>query len=227
MRVAAIVPAAGKGLRFKTRRPKAFSMLEGKPLLAHTLSRLARAYPFSEIIVAVSADARQEAERLIAGHRIPRARVVAGGSTRAESVLRALEAVSPASEWVLVHDAARPLVSKRLVSRLLGEVKKTGAAIAALPVTSTVKRANADLTIRSTEDRSRLYLAQTPQVFKKRLLFERYQAMGAEAFKATDEAALFDGSRVRVLLVEGEARNLKITVPEDAGLFKFYLKAER
>ena len=151
-------------------------------------------------------------------------RVVEGGRTRAESVRNGVLSVSENCQWVLVHDAARPLVDKNLIRRLIHSAKKTGAAILAAPVTSTVKRVDTrHKTILGTEDRGSLVLAQTPQIFKKDLLMRRYQALGPKALLATDEAALFDGSGIKVNIVHGDERNVKITTSQDLELFKFYM----
>ena len=225
MRVAAIVPAAGKGRRLKTRQPKPFVPVLGSPLLIHTLRNLKKAFSFSEIILAANPAALKAIRRLLARHKIKGVRIVRGGKTRAESVRNALWNVSPACDWVLVHDAARPLVSRALVGRLLKRVRRSGAVISAVPVSSTVKKTDAaQKFILRTQDRKTLYLAQTPQVFRKDLLVGRYKRLGRRAFQATDEAALFDGSGVRVKIAEGEARNIKVTTLEDIELMKFYLK---
>jgi 2-C-methyl-D-erythritol 4-phosphate cytidylyltransferase len=200
--------------------PKPFVRLFGKPLLLHTLESLSSAYPFTEILVAVEPGREAAARRLLG--RLRRVRVVAGGRTRAESVRNAVSQASARCDWVLIHDAARPFVTGPLVRRVLQAARASGAALCALPVTATVKRAGADLSVRRTEDRRTLYLAQTPQVFRRRLLAGRFRSAGRSASKATDEAALFDGSRVRVRLVPGESRNIKITTPEDLELFGFY-----
>jgi 2-C-methyl-D-erythritol 4-phosphate cytidylyltransferase len=143
-------------------------------------------------------------------------------------VRRGLRALSKDSEWVLVHDAARPLVSRAVVRRTLKAARSSGVALCALPVTATVKRLYSERpVVRGTEDRRVFYLAQTPQVFRRSLLLSRYRALGRRALSATDEAALFDRSRVRVRVAAGETRNIKVTTREDLKLIKFYLKGRR
>jgi len=225
IRVAAIVPAAGKGRRFKSKTRKLLVPVAGKPLLAHTLINLKKSFPFTEIILAVDPLQKENIGRLLKKYGLRGIKVVGGGKTRSQSVLNGLSGISKECDWALVHDAARPFVDRGLVRRLLEGAKKTGAAICALPVTATVKAINIrNQMIIRTEDRDRLYLAQTPQVFKKDLLLRRYQALGRKAFRATDEAALFDRSDVRVKVIEGEAKNIKITTSQDLELMKFYLK---
>ena len=225
MKIAAIVPAAGHGRRLKTKTFKPFIRILGKPLLVHTLESLKKSFDFTEIIVAAAPAKLDETLALLRQHQFRGVRVVLGGRNRSGSVRNALLNVSGDCDWVLVHDAARPFVDGVLVRRLLNAARATGAAIAATPVTATVKRSNTRKdVIFKTEDREHLFLAQTPQLFRKGLLVKRYRELGAKAFLCTDEAALFDRSRVRVKLVPGDPKNIKITGPEDIKLFKFYSK---
>jgi 2-C-methyl-D-erythritol 4-phosphate cytidylyltransferase len=224
--VAAIVPAAGQGRRFKTKRSKLLVPIGGKPLLAHTLSNLRRSYPFKEIIILTKKDDVSRLRSLLSRYGLSGVRVEEGGRTRAESVRCGVRAMKSAARWVLVHDAARPLVSKKLVRRTLDAARATGAALCAMPATATVKRTAGKVpTVVATEDRSALWLAQTPQVFRRSALEARYLALGRKALQATDEAALFDGSRTRVRVVEGELSNIKVTTPGDLAWLRFHGKA--
>ena len=228
MNVAAIVAAAGAGKRLKAGKPKPFIRVMGKPLLAHTLSHLERSFRFSEILVAVHPRRIREAEALARRYSLENVRFVAGGKTRAQSVRSAVLASSPESRWVLIHDAARPMVRGALVRGLLRAAGKTGAAICAIPATATVKKVDVRRGIAlSTEDRRSLWLAQTPQVFKKALLLDRYEKLGEKASRCTDEAALFDGSSVKVRVVLGDPSNIKVTTPEDLEWFKVYASRHR
>ena len=167
---------------------------------------------------------RARARKMLDRHGLTHVRVEAGGATRADSVRRGLLSLRGEPEWVLVHDAARPLVTQAVVRRVLSGAKDSGAALCVVPVTATVKRLNADRRSASgTEDRNTLCLAQTPQVFRRKLLLSRYQRLGRRALSATDEAALFDKSSVSVRVVEGDIRNLKVTMPDDMELLKYYL----
>lgn len=212
---AAVVPAAGAGRRFGSRVPKAFAKLGGEVLVVSTLKNLKRCGRFREIVLAVSPEWISAARNILKRSGLGSAKVVAGGRTRAESVRNGVLACDASVEWVYVHDAARPLVAKALVSRLTRGARRTGACIPALPATATVKSARPDGTVLRTVDRERLFLAQTPQVFRRKLLVSRYKALGRKAFRATDEAALFDGTPVRVQIVPGDPKNIKITTPED------------
>lgn len=222
MKVAAVIPAAGRGKRLGAGLPKAFVRVLGKPLLAHTLENLNRSYPFTEIILAVDSALLEKTRLLLKKYGFgKRLRLVAGGATRAESVQKAASSVSPKCDWVLVHDAARPLVDSALVRRTLAAARRSGVALAAMLSTATVKQARGGTV--TTLDRRGIHLAQTPQVFKKKLLLDRYRKLGKKALMVTDEAALFDGTG-RVSLVVGDEKNIKITTPADLELFKFYLR---
>ena len=219
-----MVPAAGKGKRLGTRVPKPYLRVLGKPLFIHTLRALQKAYPFREIVLVVDASRTARARSELVRYGLRKVRLARGGATRAESVRNGLLALRPGTQLVAVHDAARPLVSPVVMRRTITAAKKAGAAICVLPVSSTVKRLDPRTgAVRSTEDRRGLVLAQTPQVFDKTLLFSRYRALGRKAFRATDEAALFDGTRVRVRAVPGDERNLKVTTRADLERMKRYL----
>ena len=226
MKVAAIVPAAGRGRRFRGKTPKLFVSLRGKPVLVHTLERLVRSFRFEEVLVMTASADIKKTEKLLKRFRLAGPwRVSVGGRTRAESVKRGFEQVSKKSDWVLIHDGARPCIGKALVLRTLTAAKATGAALCAMPATATVKKVDVRRgVVLGTEDRRSLYLAQTPQVFRKDLLSSRYRALGRKALEATDEAALFDGSRIAVRVIEGDARNIKVTTVEDGELLKQTLK---
>lgn len=225
--VAAVVPAAGSGKRLGARVPKAFVPVFGIPLFVHTLRALFKAYPFVQTVLVVGNSRVKTAESAVRRLGLGRVQVVRGGATRAESVRRGLLALDRKVSLVAVHDAARPLVSAGVVRRTLAAAARSGAAICALPVSSTVKRVNTDsMTVLGTEDRGRLYLAQTPQVFDKALLLSRYRHLGKKARHATDEAALFDGSSVRVRVVDGDEMNLKVTTPNDLQRFKSLVRAK-
>lgn len=227
-RVAAVIPAAGAGKRLGTKRAKPLVWVGGKPLFIHTLEALQTSFRFSDILLVVAAREEKRIKSLLIRHGFKNVRVVRGGSTRAESVRNGVMALSKNTDWVLIHDAARPLVTKVLVNRVLRDLARSQAVIPVLPVNATVKKMSLKgKTILGTEDRRELFLAQTPQVFRKGLLVNRYRQLGDKALLATDEAALFDGSRTRVKAVLGDPRNIKITTKDDLELAEFYLRFDR
>lgn len=221
MCVALIIPAAGLGRRLKRAGPKALVRLGSETLLSRTLKALTSVADFEQVIVAADRRSMRAVTAALKRCRAKNAQVVEGGGTRAESVRNALKFVD--APYVAVHDAARPLVDAKTVLGVLKAMRRFGGAIAAVPVVATIKRLKADRsTIRNTEDRSMLMLAQTPQAFRTQWLRQRYRALGKKALKATDEAQLFDGTRRRIKVVPGSTRNLKITTPEDLRLARFW-----
>lgn len=142
-------------------------------------------------------------------------RVVAGGATRTESVRLGIQEASPESDLVVVHDGARPLVTPELVARCLAAAAVHGAVVAALPATDTVKQADGEGVVTATLDRSQLWLAQTPQVFRRRLLEAALEAAAAQGASGTDDASLVERLGHPVHLVPGDPDNLKVTWPED------------
>lgn len=212
-RVGAIVAAGGSGQRAGL--AKQWLELGGEAVLRRSARLLADCPLVDELVLVVPAGEEPRAAEALAGLAKP-GRAVAGGPARADSVRNGLAALSGCGV-VLVHDAARPFATSALVA-LVGEAAaRDGAALAAVQVTDTVKRAGTGEPPRvaATLDRRELWLAQTPQGFRRDLLLRAYQAAGAEASTATDECALVERLGAPVTLVPGEPGNFKITSPED------------
>lgn len=216
MRVAAIIVAAGRGERAGEGPPKQFRPLGGEPVLRRSL-RLFAAHEAVEAVQPVIDPAFEPQYRQAAAGLDKLLSPVPGGATRQQSVragLSALEKSSP--DIVLVHDAARPLASPALVDRALTAVKKTGAAIPALPLADTIKRVDASGRVLETLDRSELRAIQTPQVFTFKPLLEAHRkAVEAGRSDFTDDAALAEWAGIEVTTFAGEAGNLKLTTSED------------
>jgi 2-C-methyl-D-erythritol 4-phosphate cytidylyltransferase len=226
MNVAALVLAAGRGERLGLRMPKAFVPLAGRPLLLHALAAMA-AVPAIERVVPVIARADLERwERLaseLAG--IPKlAPPVFGGAERQDSVRAGLGALCPETQWVAVHDAARPFVRPLAVARVLEAARASGAAILAVPVSDTIKRVRAGRVV-ETPPRAECWAAQTPQVFRVELLREALAKASAEGRTATDDAQLVEWLGVAVAVVEGDPDNCKLTRPEDLAAAERWLLA--
>ena len=202
--VAALIPAAGSGLRLGL-GPKAFVRLGSRTMLQHTAAALAA--HVHELVVAVPGEVLSRA-----AEQVPRARFVAGGATRQQTVHLLLEATE--AEIVLIHDVARPFLPAAIVSRIIAAVRTTGAA--------TVARRPADSLIHAisqrTCDRSSLLLIQTPQGFQRDLLLQAHRAARRSGFEATDDAALVRWSGHAVTVVEGSPWLFKVTGPEDLEL---------
>ena len=173
---------------------------------------------FDQIIVVVPAEKISQTRRLLQEYNLdsPLVTVIGGGSRRQDSVYAGLEATHPDTAIVLVHDGARPLLSEALIKRCYAQVLESGAAIAAVPVKDTLKRAGSDLRITATVDRKSLWQAQTPQGARRELLLSAFAANKNE--DVTDEASLLERAGIPVQLVFGEENNIKITRPEDLEL---------
>ncbi len=227
MRVAALALGAGRGERLGLDAPKAFVPLAGRPLLAHALEALC-ACDAIERVVPVVPEALREGllERLgpLAGHA-KLAPAVAGGTERQGSVQAGLDALPEGFEWVAVHDAARPLVRPAAISRVVAAACEHGAALLAVPAADTIKRVQGGV-VRETPPRAECFVAQTPQVFRVDWLREGLEKAASEGRVATDCSQLVEALGVRVVVVEGDPDNRKITDAADL-LLAERLLAER
>ena len=225
--VVAIVPAGGAGARMGGTRPKQYLTLGGAPILVHTLRALARCRSLDGLVVAAPIDRVQATRALLARFRVPRVlAVVAGGEERQDSVRMGLAAVPPEAAWVVVHDAVRPFITAEIVERVLAAARVPGAATCGWPVHETVKRVR-DRVVETTLPREGLWLTQTPQAFRRELLREAHDKAAREGFGGTDDAMLVERLGGRVAMVEGLARNIKITTPEDLKTVRMLLGSRR
>jgi 2-C-methyl-D-erythritol 4-phosphate cytidylyltransferase/2-C-methyl-D-erythritol 2,4-cyclodiphosphate synthase len=227
MHVTAIIAAGGRGLRFGGARPKQLLVFDGQTLLERSVEAFLAHPSIDEVVVAVPADVAGDPPRYLRDAAKP-LRLVAGGRRRQDSVSNAFAAAAAASDLFLIHDAARPFVSADLIGRTIEAAATHGAAIAALEVSDTVKRvrrldpasasdpasAGFDLVVQETLDRKTIFLAQTPQGFRRDVLAAAV-ALGQSGVEATDEAALAERAGFAVHVVAGEANNIKITTAED------------
>jgi len=213
--VAAVVVAAGQGLRAGGEIPKQFRRIAGETLLERALSAFAEAPDVTFVQPVIRPDDVDLVRRLTSGMNV--LEPVAGGATRQASVRAGLEAlVACTPDIVLVHDAARPFASASLITRAIAAAEKTGAAIPALPVTDTVKRIDSTGTIEATLDRNSIRLVQTPQAFAFPALFDAHRRALAQGWNDfTDDAALAEWAGIKVSVFAGEPGNIKFTTPED------------
>ena len=212
VRVGVAVPAAGQGRRMGGAR-KPFLMLAGEPLLTHALRPLLGDARVEAVVVAVSPgdveEARDQVEAMDA-----RIVVVAGGATRSDSVAAAVAALPADLDVILVHDAARPLLTGATVDRCIEAASRGVGAVAGWPATDTLKEVDAEGRIVRTPDRRRVWHAQTPQAFPADVLREALRDADARA-AATDDASLVEARGLEVVMVEGTPDNLKVTRPAD------------
>jgi len=225
MKVAAIVPGAGKGARLKSRIQKPYIKLMGKPILAHTLIKLSKNKRVKEIILAVAKEKMTHArKKIIARYNIKNVKLAIGGKERRDSVYSALKAVSAGIDYILIHDAIRPFVTDGLIESLLKAASKCGAAIAGVPVKPTLKIVGKDGFIEDTPSREMYWEAQTPQVFKRDLIEKAYKFAIKNNIQATDDSMLVERIGVKSKIVLGSYSNIKITTKEDLELAKMLLK---
>lgn len=219
-----IIPAGGSGRRFGGVRPKQFVSLAGRPVLAHTVLAFDRSPSVGRIVVVAPAAHRSAAERMLraAGCRKLVA-VVEGGKERQDSVWNGLEAFEPHPGIVLVHDAVRPIVPEETIEAVIRAARRYGAAVAALPVTDTLKREGPRGFTASTVERSGLWAVQTPQGFRTRILLRAHLAAQRDGVRGTDETSLVERLGVPVRLVPGDRRTLKITTSGDLDLCAAWL----
>jgi 2-C-methyl-D-erythritol 4-phosphate cytidylyltransferase len=233
-RVTAVLPAAGLGTRMGADTPKQFLALDGVPLLLFTLRRLAACPLITDFVIATRAEEIDSVTSSAEAEKFAQpVSVVRGGDTRQDSVANALAEVSPESEFILVHDAVRPLVTLSQIERVIAEAEACDAAILGIPAMDTVKEVkraslpNDVALVTATIPRERVVLAQTPQVFRASLLLEAFARARQDGVTASDEAGLVERLGRDVHVVVGAERNLKITRPGDMELAEFYLRQER
>lgn len=228
-RVVALVPAAGRGHRMGGNTPKQFLTLGGLPLLAHSLRVLETSDTISAVVLAAPQVDLDYCKRDIVGrYGLKKVRqIVAGGAERQDSVRLGLAAVGDDADVVLVHDAVRPFLTAAMIVQVVEAAAKHGAAIVAIPMRDTVKRTGADGLIEETVDRKPLWLAQTPQAFKRALLKEAHAKALQNGFRATDDAQLVEQLGHRVAIVEGSTDNIKVTRPEDLAMGESILAARQ
>ncbi|GAA1896574.1 2-C-methyl-D-erythritol 4-phosphate cytidylyltransferase [Streptomyces sodiiphilus] len=236
-RTAAVVPAAGRGVRLGPGAPKALRQLNGTPMLVHAVRAMARARAVSLVVVVAPPDGIAETRALLDEHPPPASVelvVVPGGDTRQESVRRGLDALPEDIGIVLVHDAARPLVPVEVVDSVIAAVRDGAPAVVpALPVTDTVKQVapggvrGEPEPVTATPDRSLLRAVQTPQGFDRRALAAAHRRIPATGEGATDDAGMVERTGVQVVLVPGHEEAFKVTRPLDIVLAEAVLARRR
>jgi 2-C-methyl-D-erythritol 4-phosphate cytidylyltransferase len=220
--LSAIIVAAGSSERMGF--DKLFALVSGKPIIAHTIAAFERTDCVDEIILVGRADSLGELQKII-GQPTKVKQVIEGGAARSDSVRAGLNHLSPKSDFVAVHDAARPMITPEKITRVF-EVCQTsgGAASLAEPINDTLKRADVDLVVKESVDRSGIYGMQTPQVFARKLLEEAYQLVARKKISVTDEVSAVELLGRKVVLVPNHDFNFKITYPRDLPLAEFVLK---
>jgi 2-C-methyl-D-erythritol 4-phosphate cytidylyltransferase len=221
-----VIPAAGSGSRLGEDIPKPYLTIAGKTILEHTLLKFRGIKQLREIVISTSDQyidqTREIAEAVFKTQTV---KVIRGGNERQESVMNALHSISGSAHFVAIHDAVRPFVKKAQIENCFVKLDSDDidGVILAVPAKDTIKEINSDNLIKRTPDRSKVWLAQTPQIFKKEVLMKAYQNAAESGFQGTDDSSLVERIGGRVLVVEGDGDNFKITFPLDLRLANIML----
>ena len=223
--VSVIFPAAGQGRRMKAGKNKVLLELGGKPILQRTLESFSGLPEVGELIVVTGREDMAEVRAMLEGAvGLKPWQLTEGSTERQYSIRNGLRLVSQEAELVLVHDAARPLISPAVIQRVIAGARQFGGAIAAVPEKNTVKIVNDEGMVVSTPPRKNLWAVQTPQGFKKAVLLDANEMAETEGFLGTDDASLVERIGLPVKVVEGDYRNIKITTPEDMVTAEAFLR---
>lgn len=219
--LSAIIVAAGSSERMGF--DKLFALVGGEPLIAHTIAAFENTTCVDEIILVGRAESLGELRKII---REPTKvkQIVPGGAERSDSVRAGLDHVDPKSDFVAVHDAARPMVTPEKITRVFEVARTNGAATLAEPINDTLKRVDVDLAVLGPVDRNGVYAMQTPQVFERKLLDEAYDLVARKKIPVTDEVSAVELLGRKIVLVPNHDFNFKITYPRDLPLAEFVLK---
>jgi 2-C-methyl-D-erythritol 4-phosphate cytidylyltransferase len=221
--VVAIVPGAGGGERLGRGVPKAFVELDGEPILRRTIRTVLSSDLIASVVVAVPPRLESAAEAML--EAVGPYVVVAGGSTRQDSVRRALGCVPDAVEAVVCHDAARPFAPSSLFDAVLGRLDADGV-VPCIPIADTIKRIRDEFVV-ATEPRGDLLAAQTPQAFRASALRDAHRRAEKARLDVTDDASLLEWCGYRVRVIPGDPANFKVTTPDDLARAEAFLRRSR
>jgi 2-C-methyl-D-erythritol 4-phosphate cytidylyltransferase len=224
---AVILPAAGQSSRFRDKEKKPFATLEGRAVWLRTIELfVTRPDVVQNILVIAKVDQETFRRRNAAHMAFMNVQIADGGAERFDSVANALKLLKPEAEFVAVHDAVRPCLTAAQIDAVFAKAKEKGAALLAVPVSDTLKQVNAQHQVQATMPRQGLWLAQTPQVFRRDWLEEAYAKRGKLGKEITDDAQLLEAAGHPVYVVESAATNIKITTKADLILAEAILKAQ-
>ena len=223
---AVILPAAGRSSRFHDKRKKPFAELGGRAVWVRTAELFINRDDVCQTMIVIAAEDREEfTRRFGANLAFMGVKVVEGGSERCDSVANALEELSAEAQFVAVHDSVRPCLTKENIDKVFAAAEKSGAVLLGTPVHETLKRAANDRSVAETLSRKGIWMAQTPQVFRRDLLLKAYANRSRIEPPITDDAQLVEALGETVTLVEGPPTNLKITTKRELILAKAILEA--
>jgi 2-C-methyl-D-erythritol 4-phosphate cytidylyltransferase len=225
-RFAVILPAAGQSSRFRDREKKPFVNLDGRAVWLRCAELFITRDDVCQCLIVVAPEDQETFRRRYqANLAFMNVQIADGGKERFDSVANALSLIKPEADFVAIHDAARPCVTAELIDGVFAAAAKTGAAMLAVPVTDTLKRADDQGRVKETVSRQGLWLAQTPQVFRRDWLIEAYAKRSQVSGDITDDAQLIEAIGHPVYLLQGSTGNIKITTKEDLSLAEAILKS--
>lgn len=224
--VSAIIVAGGSGSRMGTKTKKQYLKIHNKEILAHTVECFNSMPEIQEIIVVTGKEDIQYVDKLLKQHyKFDKVKsIVEGGRERQDSVYNGIKQADSQAEYLIIHDGARPLITKEVILKGLDKAYEHKASIVAVPVKDTIKIINSDGKVETTPKRDTLWSVQTPQTFEKKLILEAYKEAYEKHIQATDDSMLVEALGVPVYIVEGEYTNIKITTPEDLIMAENILK---
>lgn len=220
-----IIPASGSGIRFSGNIPKQFIKVGGKEIIAHTIAVFNSILDVDNIIIATQKRFFDKTLRIAFENNFNKVyKIVEGGEKRMDSVYNALMNINCRKEdFIIIHDAVRPFVNRKLIERLIKETKKNKAVIPGILINDTVKRVDKNYFVKNTIPRENLYGIQTPQIFRYDILVKSFEKAYTDNYIGTDEAAIVEYAGYKIKLIEGETSNIKITKKEDLEYFKNYI----
>jgi 2-C-methyl-D-erythritol 4-phosphate cytidylyltransferase len=224
---AVILPAAGKSSRFADKEKKPFTNLDGRAVWLRSAEIFVTRQDVCQCLIVIAPEDEEVfRRRYTANLAFMDIRIVLGGAERFESVANALKEIKPESEFIAIHDAVRPCLTTALVDTVFSQAKSSGAAILAVPVSDTIKQVSNKKQIQATMPRDNLWLAQTPQVFRKDWLVQAYAQRHQLGTHITDDAQLIEAAGHPVAVVQSNASNIKITTKADIHLAEAILKSQ-
>lgn len=223
---AVLLPAAGRSSRFHDKEKKPFTNLDGRAVWLRTAELFVTRNDVAQCFLIVNKDDQELVRRRYGANlAFMNVQIVDGGAERFDSVANALALVKPEVDFVAIHDAVRPCLTEALINAVFAQAVQTGAALLSIPVTDTVKRVDDKHRVLGTMPRQGLWLAQTPQVFRRDWLVEAYAKRGQIGQTITDDAQLIEAAGHTVSVVEGSSSNIKITTKADLFLAEAILKS--
>ncbi|MCT4593908.1 MAG: 2-C-methyl-D-erythritol 4-phosphate cytidylyltransferase [Anaeromicrobium sp.] len=213
----AIILAAGKGSRMKAQLNKQYLILKEKPILAHTISVFEESSLIDEIILVIGEFEHELCKnKILDKYKFKKVKkIISGGKERQDSVLNGIKAVNEKTDIVLIHDGARPLITRKIIKKCVDSAKKHGAASAGVPIKETIKIMGKDKFVKYTPKREDVWVTQTPQAFRIDVIKRAHEFAIEQEVLGTDDAMLVEHMGEHVKMVEGDYENIKITTPDD------------